>query len=224
MRKVCFRAEKNKFVHGGFLSDVNMCKFRCRYDSASAMSNADDVEKLCHLIKCSFPYKHQLHILDACAGAGGDSIQFYASGFFQSVVTVEIDKLNYSDLQHNVAVAKQHVKRQTCVTSVLDSCINVLGNHHQNIVYFDPPWSESQFQSGKMELRLNEQTIQCVLKQIVNAMPELYILKVPKNWCYFQQCEVELDWNTQLYYGRKFNWCFLWCKSCTGSLAHCKVE
>ena len=224
MRKVCLRAQKNKFVYGGFLSHAKLKDFRCRHDSARVLSNADDSEKLCNLIKCSFPYNKHLHILDACAGVGGDTIQFHASGFFKSIVAVELDALNYVDLQHNVNQTQRLCQSSTSIECLLTSCLDILPVHRQNVVYLDVPWIESDVQGGRLQLMLGKEKIQDVLARMTNSLPEVYILKIPKNWCHLQRNEIELDWCTQVYYGRKFNWCFLWCLSRTGSVRHRKVE
>ena len=98
---------------------------------------------------------------------------------------MEIDELNYVDLQHNIAQARRLTQSSTSIQCLLTSCSNILSVHRQNVVYLDVPWSKSDFQDGKLQLTLGKAKIQDVLVRLNNSLPEVYILKIPKNWCNF---------------------------------------
>lgn len=121
-------------------------------------------------------------ITDATAGVGGNTLSF--AKIFKHVHAIEIDKLRCDYLQNNVNVYKfsnVDVLQNDCTL-----LLNKIDDH--DVIFIDPPWGGKNYKDHKnLKLSLSNISIEllCNLlmkKEIMVKIPELIVLKLPKNY------------------------------------------
>ena len=133
-------------------------------------------------------------VLDATACVGGDTIGF--SLYFNRVISIEKDPINYSALVNNI-----NVYGLNNVTTINDDFLmvknDVIDTYHPTIVYFDPPWGGKEYYKHKnldlflgnrnvsdIAVELFEPETHSILKTTKTSGIKLVVLKVPTNFNY----------------------------------------
>lgn len=121
-------------------------------------------------------------ITDATAGVGGNTISFGQSA--NKVYAIEIDTERSKLLANNIDVFNlKNIKVYN------DDCLNILpeiDNH--NVIFIDPPWGGKNYKTyEKLNLYIGEMPIDTVCIKlldnvIMKKVPELIVLKLPKNY------------------------------------------
>lgn len=124
-------------------------------------------------------------ITDATAGVGGDTISFAKN--FKHINAIEINKLRCEYLKNNIGI-------YDCdnVTIINDDCMNILNQiPDHNVIFIDPPWEPDNIgsykQYDKLLLPFCNNPIETICNKLMdidymNKIPELIILKLPKNY------------------------------------------
>jgi hypothetical protein len=86
-------------------------------------------------INLGLPFTN-IRIMDATANNGGDTIRFGLDDDISIVISIEIDRLNFKILQHNVRLYKLDKK----VELIHDNMIDFIERPEYDILYVDPPW------------------------------------------------------------------------------------
>lgn len=157
-------------------------------DSVHYISTKDIAEKITKIISYHLSNHYiqdkDVHITDATAGVGGDTISFSRS--YKFVDAIEINKLRYDYLNNNL-----HVYGITNVKTYNDDFVNViysLNNH--NVIFIDPPWGGIDYKkqnSLRIKLSDNKVDLEDICLEFLfgfnmNKNPEIIALKLPKNY------------------------------------------
>jgi len=158
-------------------------------DSVHYISIREYAEKISNIIKLHLEMlnlpKEIIIITDSTAGVGGDTISFAKN--FKFVYSIEIDKTRAEYLKNNIEIYDCNN-----VTVINDNCMNIINKiEDHNVIFIDPPWepgnSGSYKQYDNLRLQFGDESIEKVCnklmdKQYMKKLPELIILKLPKNY------------------------------------------
>lgn len=117
-----------------------------------------------------------LIITDATAGNGGDTITF--ARFFKHVNAVEIDKVEFEVLKHNIdrTIFKNY-------TLINDNYLNIWQDLSQDIIYFDPPWGGPGYKNHEsISLKLMDIDLKDIVLSLLKNDNKLIAIKTPHNF------------------------------------------
>ena len=86
-------------------------------------------------INLGLPFTN-IRIMDATANNGGDTIRFGLDPDISTIISIEIDRLNFKILQHNVRLYEFGTKVQL----INGNMTEFIGMNNYDILYVDPPW------------------------------------------------------------------------------------
>jgi 16S rRNA G966 N2-methylase RsmD len=114
-------------------------------------------------------------IMDATAGIGGNTISF--AKYFNSVVSIELNKLRFDILQNNI-----NIYNLSNVQLINGDCINYLTLNYDGI-FFDPPWGGPDYKyKKKLKIKLGEYTLEKICYKIIKTKNKLIFIKLPFNY------------------------------------------
>ena len=141
---------KMKLLEGGLTDFSENVRRQMKIDKAGQymMSDAKDSEAIAtEISKLPGLESKKIRITDACAGVGGNTLQFIFHTRFESVVAIEKDEERCNQfLNHNIKIAKTKSKKRTakCDVRAVDY-LSEIHKHEQDVVFFDPPWGAKSY-------------------------------------------------------------------------------
>lgn len=141
---------KMKLLEGGFTKFSEDVRGQMKIDKAGRymMSDAKDSEAIAtEISKLPGLESKKIRITDACAGIGGNTLQFMFDPRFESVVAIEKDEERCNQfLNHNIEIAKANLKKRAakCDVRAVDY-LSEIHKHEQDVVFFDPPWGAKSY-------------------------------------------------------------------------------
>lgn len=115
-------------------------------------------------------------ITDACACIGGDSISFIKN--FKYVNAIELDKIRYNFLSHNLRLYKDYLN----YSIYNNDCLKVIENTSQDIIYFDLPWDGRDYKKKKsINLSLNNIDSSKICNNAIKFC-KMICFKIPNNF------------------------------------------
>jgi len=123
---------------------------------------------------------NNMTITDGTAGIGGDLI--YLSKFFKQVNGVELNKIHFSVLEHNLI----DVLNLKNIKLYLNNYCNIYNKLKNDVVYLDPPWGGKKIYTQKdIMLSLGNYKIFNVINKLYECKVKYVFLKIPHNFNYF---------------------------------------
>ena len=120
---------------------------------------------------------YNLKITDACACVGSDTMTF--ANTFKKVNAIELDKVRYSYLIHNLLVANIYD-----VNVINNDCLVQIPKLKQDVIYADAPWGGPDYKYKKnINLYLSNKSITSLIPFFLKHC-KLLVLKVPKNFVF----------------------------------------
>lgn len=170
-----------------YLPDKMMAsKLQIDNESIHYISIREYAEKISSIIKLHLEMlnivKEEAIISDATAGVGGDTISFAKN--FKLVYGIEIDKVRCEYLKNNIEV--YNLNNVKVINGDCTLLLSLIEDH--NVVFVDPPWGGSVYkQHNNLRLNLGDLTIESLCNKLMDTsimkkIPELIILKLPKNY------------------------------------------
>jgi 16S rRNA G966 N2-methylase RsmD len=173
-----------------YLKNINNAsKLLIDDESVHYISIREYAEKISDIIKTRLSTinisKEDAIITDATAGVGGDTISF--SKNFKWVYAIEINKLRSEYLKNNAEIYE--CNNITIINDDSTNLLNKIDNH--NVIFIDPPWepnnngSYKQYQNLRLpfgEYMLEDICNKLMDKTYMKKVPELIVLKLPKNY------------------------------------------
>ena len=125
-----------------------------------------------HAVKCN---KYDT-VIDACAGVGGNTIQFALH--CKHVIAIDIDPIRLSLCKHNSMIYNVHEK----ITFILGDYMKLANTLHGDVVFLSPPWGGPQYTDKhifdiELDISMNGIRLYQLSKSITNNI--IYCL--PKN-------------------------------------------
>jgi hypothetical protein len=122
-------------------------------------------------------------IVDCNAHIGVDTILFRLLFKEANITSIELNKQTYDVLEQNVNnlqnIVGDHVKN---INVVHDDCLNYIFTNQYDLVYIDPPWSNSCYkQEKKINLYLSKLHLGDIINNILRINKCLVIVKLPFN-------------------------------------------
>ena len=162
-------------------SYVDKKKIKISEEGLYSVSNyIDNFKILNYLKKIKYNYKNSIFI-DLTANNGGTSIFF--AHFFKEVISIELDKVNYEYLLHNIKL----YKLKNIITYLNDSTIilpEIINKKKftKKVLFIDPPWGGTNYKENKkINLYLSNINISDIVKNNINFF-DLIILSLPNNY------------------------------------------
>tara|TARA_A100000164_G_scaffold372051_1_gene400700 strand:- start:359 stop:1030 length:672 start_codon:yes stop_codon:yes gene_type:complete len=124
---------------------------------------------------------NDITITDATAGVGGNTISFCKH--FNNVNAIELHSKRFEYLSNNIKVYDLNN-----ISLYNNSCLKILGNIKQDIVFIDPPWGGKYYKNhDKLLLTISDVPIESIINNLLNNSitkypPKLIVLKIPKNY------------------------------------------
>lgn len=147
-----------------------------RFDEEALYSTTDQLtaEKICKdVLKFAPP---ESIITDATACIGGSCASF--ARLFSKVYAIEIDRVKYEYLRHNMMVMNLHSVVESICGDALDICPNI----HQDVIFIDPPWGGPEYKlCSKLSLSLSGKPLAQVCCDLA-PFTKYIALKVPTNF------------------------------------------
>lgn len=117
-------------------------------------------------------------ILDGTANMGGNTLSF--AKFFQSVISVELDKKNFDALKHNVGL--YGFKN---IELIHGDTLDVIRNDkiEYDILFLDPPWGGKDYKKHSLlDLKLGNTYVRDLIGVLRNDNKKGIVFKLPKNF------------------------------------------
>ena len=181
-----YNNKKKKFLlHGGFTNYTFNEKKKFKIDNVGLFSftSAKIAEELCENIITLFPEKYPIHITDATASVGGNTIPFILIENFNLVNSIELDKIRFDMLKHNINIKKDLIKGNVHLYN--DSYLNIKNNLKEDIIFIDPPWGgPDYYKQDTLRLFLDGIPLDKIINSLFTDKSRLkYVLiKTPKNF------------------------------------------
>lgn len=148
-------SKKKSFLQGGRtnFSEADIKKMKIDSYNSFAMSRAPEAAIMCRYI-VKLVKKHNkscknIVITDACAGCGGNTMQFSSSGIFKVVNAVEINWERCENyLRHNIRTVESirpMLTHKTKTNVYYGNYLFWMHHLHQHVVFFDLPWGGKQY-------------------------------------------------------------------------------
>lgn len=122
-----------------------------------------------------------LVITDITAGVGGNVLNF--AKYFKYVNAIEINKLRYEYLKHNISLyGFENVNCYNINSLSLTLTSDLI---RQDIVFFDPPWGGSDYKkSENITLLFENLPIEEIITTFLNTDTRIVVSKLPLNYNY----------------------------------------
>lgn len=115
-------------------------------------------------------------VTDATACVGGATYAF--AQVFSRVNAIELDKLRYDYLRHNMTVLGVHERVQCFCGDALNVCLTL----RQDLIFLDPPWGGPEYKTqSRVSLSLSNKPLSEVCRLLSRASKYIAI-KVPINF------------------------------------------
>jgi len=182
-------------VYDGYFTEKEMELIHGDDQGIISLSSGDSAKLLCETIFLALTTDAKprgFTVTDACAGLGGDSMQFLsatnaAGKMFGKVTSVEILEKRHEQLEYNMtkvdeiqevrallsATSKylkpsKHTSAKVNFATIRDNYMNVRDTLTQDVLYLDPPWG-SDYERGHAyeELSLSDIPIDDIVKHVI---------------------------------------------------------
>lgn len=161
-------------------------KLKINRESIMYITIPNDAEQITKIVSNHglkyYEKSQDISITDGTAGVGGNTISF--SYKFKSVIAIEIDQERFNYLLNNI-----NAYQITNVDLLNGNCLDIIPNlNTNNIIFLDPPWGGKKYKTcNKIRLSLGNYSIEEVClhflnKDIMTSVPNLIVLKLPKNY------------------------------------------
>ncbi|AYV81259.1 MAG: putative RNA methylase [Harvfovirus sp.] len=127
-------------------------------------------------------------ITDGTAGVGGNTISFVRN--FKKVHAIELDQERFNYLCNNV-----NLYEQNNVKFYKGDSMEIIPKLEQDVIFIDPPWGGKCYKNKNNiklcfgELSIEDLCLKFLDKDIMEQVPKLIVLKLPKN------CDVKTIYN-----------------------------
>ncbi|CAH6421513.1 mRNA capping enzyme [uncultured virus] len=171
-------------------------------ESTHFISFRDHADKITQIIKQHVKkincYCRDLIITDCTAGVGGNTLSF--GHYFKFVNAIEIVKIRCQYLQNNIDV--YDLKN---IKIFNEDCTKILDKLEHNIIFVDAPWGLDYKKFKNLRLNFGNQQLEnfCIdlmNPNIMKKIPELIVLKLPKNYDVLYFYKIISSKNRQIYY------------------------
>jgi len=121
-------------------------------------------------------------VTDMTAGVGGNTISF--GMHFKYVYAIELDSVRASYLKNNVDIYK--LKNINIINN--DSLKIIANIPDHNVIFIDPPWGGKNYKDyDNLKLTISNISLEQICREIMDPtimkkVPEIIILKLPKNY------------------------------------------
>lgn len=165
---------ENVFPHK---EDVDYSKLILSDEGHYSITKRRDAEAILSFMTNILGSTHDKTITDATACNGGDTINFGLC--FKQVFSIELKKINYDVLVHNINVFK------------LDNIKTFLGDStklyhwHTTVLYIDPPWGGPTYhQHSNLDLFVGDIRLDIWIESVLQRenRPAYIFLKLPYNY------------------------------------------
>lgn len=124
------------------------------------------------------------HIVDANAHIGVDSILFRLVYPNADITSIELDDDTFIQLEKNVN--KLHLitnnKNVKGIASLHMDCLDYIFNHNYDLIYFDPPWNDSDYKSKTIDdLYLSGEALSTIVNDVLEINQCIVCIKLPAN-------------------------------------------
>lgn len=165
--------------------NIDMANILIDLESIHYISIKDDAYFTTLIIKNileKYALNNNIHIVDAMAGVGGNTISF-AKNFYK-VTSIEIDQQRYSYLHNNILIYKLNN-----VEIHNDNCLNILNKiYNMDAVFLDPPWGGKDYKKFiDLKIKIDDVPIENICNKLcysnkIACNPKFIILKLPRNY------------------------------------------
>tara|TARA_B110000908_G_scaffold131025_1_gene154087 strand:+ start:250 stop:909 length:660 start_codon:yes stop_codon:yes gene_type:complete len=181
-----YDSKKKKYLlHGGLteytLSEKNL--FKTDHIGLFSLTSAKIAKELSDNIISLFPDNYPIHITDATASVGGNTIPFLLIKNFAKVNTIELDKNRYDMLKYNINIKKQFIIGAYDLYNC--SYLNIKNDFNEDIIFIDPPWGgPDYYKETNINLFLDNIPLVKIINSLFTDKDKLkYVLiKTPKNF------------------------------------------
>jgi len=154
---------------------------KLKYDDVGlySITNYTEADKISAILKKNFTNCDNINILDGTGGLGGNTISF--SKYFNSVVSIELDKERYSMLENNINLYKLN-NVQVLNTNSIEYLLNNYNNF--DIYFFDPPWGGRNYKEfKKLNLKLDNMSLSNIINILKDKIKnKMFVYKLPFNY------------------------------------------
>ena len=117
-----------------------------------------------------------VHIMDATAGVGGNTISFAKN--FGNVTSIEYDGERYSFLENNIEAYELHN-----VKLYHNNCFELFHKINCDVIFVDPPWGGKDYKNNvNIILTLSNVSLENMCMYLLDRPVKLIVLKLPKNY------------------------------------------
>lgn len=168
-----------------YKKDIDRSKiqvFNISLYSVTFPKEADEISStIKHFFSSFMKYKlndiNNLTITDGTANVGGNTLSF--SYNFNNVNAIELDSMTFNALKNNCI----KVYKRKNIKLYQGSCLDIIPNLKQDIIFIDPPWNGMFYKSfDKLHLKLGDINIIDIIKKWYNKdYAKLFAIKCPSN-------------------------------------------
>jgi len=123
----------------------------------------------------------KVRLCDMTAGVGGNVLSF--AKYFKKIIAFEINKKWFDYLNNNINVFEfKNIK------SVNKDCLKIIKRVKKIDIFFvDPPWGGVNYKNiDNIKIKLNNISINSLIKIILKKNPKIIAFKLPKNYEYMK--------------------------------------
>lgn len=141
-----------------------------------SISLPDKSKVICNLIS-KHVGSNDITITDAMACIGGDTLSF--SQTFKNVIAVEMDKIRFEYLKHNMSLFET-----TNIEFINNDYVKIKNTLKQDVIYIDPPWGGPDYKTKKtIKIKIGDETLESICHSIIDQkICKWLVLKLPFNY------------------------------------------